>query len=154
MHDWHQWLKVGPVVIICFIALCGLMLPSKPAKKSAVQTRIEKSRQATAAKNKQIAKGKTAKVNVNSKSLQKKYGLTSNQLKAASELKVTAIGDSVMADASQDIQEIMPHAYVDAEVGRQGALRQPLLKILKPRAACKKRDFKSWNQRRDGFADD
>ena len=33
MHDWHQWLKVGPVVIICFIALCGLMLPSKPAKK-------------------------------------------------------------------------------------------------------------------------
>lgn len=138
MHDWHQWLKVGPVVIICFIALCGLMLPSKPAKKSAVQTRIEKSRQATAAKNKQIAKGKTAKVNVNSKSLQKKYGLTSNQLKAASELKVTAIGDSVMADASQDIQEIMPHAYVDAEVGRQGSATPAVIKNLKAKGQLQK----------------
>lgn len=138
MHDWHQWLKVGPVVIICFIALCGLMLPSKPAKKSAVQTRIEKSRQATAAKNKQITKGKTAKVNVNSKSLQKKYGLTSNQLKAASELKVTAIGDSVMADASQDIQEIMPHAYVDAEVGRQGSATPAVIKDLKAKGQLQK----------------
>lgn len=137
MHDWHQWLKVGPVVIICFIALCGLMLPSKP-KKSAVQTRIEKSRQATAAKNKQIAKGKAAKVNVNSKSLQKKYGLTSNQLKAASELKVTAIGDSVMADASQDIQEIMPHAYVDAEVGRQGSATPAVIKDLKAKGQLQK----------------
>ena len=138
MHDWYQWLKVGPVVIICFIALCGLMLPSKPAKKSAVQTRIEKSRQATAAKNKQIAKGKAAKVNVNSKSLQKKYGLTSNQLKAASELKVTAIGDSVMADASQDIQEIMPHAYVDAEVGRQGSATPAVIKDLKAKGQLQK----------------
>ncbi|MCI6053375.1 MAG: acyltransferase family protein [Limosilactobacillus mucosae] len=138
IHDWHRWLKVGPVVIICFIALCGLMLPSKPAKKSAVQTRIEKSRQATAAKNKQIAKGKTAKVNVNSKSLQKKYGLTSNQLKAASELKVTAIGDSVMADASQDIQEIMPHAYVDAEVGRQGSATPAVIKDLKAKGQLQK----------------
>lgn len=138
MRDWHQWLKVGPVVIICFIALCGLMLPSKPAKKSAVQTRIEKSRQATAAKNKQIAKGKTAKVNVNSKLLQKKYGLTSNQLKAASELKVTAIGDSVMADASQDIQEIMPHAYVDAEVGRQGSATPAVIKDLKAKGQLQK----------------
>lgn len=138
MHDWHQWLKVGPVVIICFIALCGLMMPSKPAKKSAVQTRIEKSRQATAAKNKQIAKGKTAKVNVNSKSLQKKYGLTSNHLKAASELKVTAIGDSVMADASQDIQEIMPHAYVDAEVGRQGSATPAVIKDLKAKRQLQK----------------
>ena len=138
MHDWHQWLKVGPVVIICFIALCGLMLPSKPAKKSAVQTRIEKSRQVTAAKNKQIAKGKAAKVNVNSKSLQKKYGLTSNQLKAASELKVTAIGDSVMADASQDIKEIMPHAYVDAEVGRQGSATPAVIKDLKAKGQLQK----------------
>jgi len=138
MHDWYQWLKVGPVVIICFIALCGLMLPSKPAKKSAVQTRIEKSRQATAAKNKQIAKGKAAKVNVNSKSLQKKYGLTSNQLKAASELKVTAIGDSVIADASQDIQEIMPHAYVDAEVGRQGSATPAVIKDLKAKGQLQK----------------
>mgnify|MGYP005795224395 FL=1 len=138
MRDWHQWLKVGPVVIVCFIALCGLMLPSKPAKKSAVQTRIEKSRQATAAKNKQIAKGKAAKVNVNSKSLQKKYGLTSRQLKAASELKVTAIGDSVMADASHDIQEIMPHAYVDAEVGRQGSAAPAVIKDLKAKGQLQK----------------
>ena len=138
MRDWRQWLKVGPVVIICFIALCGLMLPSKPAKKSAVQTRIEKSRQTTAAKNKQIAEGKTAKVNVDSKSLQKKYGLTSNQLKVASELKVTAIGDSVMADASQDIQEIMPHAYVDAEVGRQGSATPAVIKDLKAKGQLQK----------------
>ena len=138
MHDWRQWVKIGPGVIICFIALCGLMLPSRPIKKSAEQTRIEKSKQATAQKNQQITKGKTTKVNVNSKSLQKKYGLTSARLKAASQLKITAIGDSVMADASQDIQEIMPHAYVDAEVGRQGNATPGVIKDLKAKGQLQK----------------
>ena len=138
MHDWRQWFKIGPGVIICFIALCGLMLPSRPIKKNAEQTRIEKSKQATAQKNQQIAKGKTTKVNVNSKSLQKKYGLTSAQLKAASQLKITAIGDSVMADASRDIQEIMPHAYVDAEVGRQGNATPGVIKDLKAKGQLQK----------------
>nr|MCG4642318.1 acetyltransferase [Bifidobacterium bifidum] len=59
-------------------------------------------------------------------------------LKAASELKVTAIGDSVMADASQDIQEIMPHAYVDAEVGRQGSATPAVIKDLKAKGQLQK----------------
>lgn len=59
-----------------------------------------------------------------------------------------------MADASQDIQEIMPHAYVDAEVGRQGSATPAVIKDLKAKGQLQKRDFKSGNQWRDGFADD
>ena len=52
-------------------------------------------------------------------------------MKKASKLQVTAIGDSVMADASESIQQVMPHAYVEAKVGRQGSDAPAVIKDLK-----------------------
>ena len=37
-----------------------------------------------------------------------KYGLTEAQVKKAEELEITAFGDSVMLDATADLQEIFP----------------------------------------------
>lgn len=48
-----------------------------------------------------------------------KYGLTQVQLQQAQNLQVTAIGDSVMLDGKPVLQQLMPHAFVDAAVSRQ-----------------------------------
>ena len=44
---------------------------------------------------------------------------------------MTAVGDSVMADASDSLQQVMPHAYVEAKVGRQGSDAPAVIKDLK-----------------------
>ena len=130
-RGWKQWLVIVPSLLVFFVAVTGFTTPDRAPKTTAVQTRIKKSRHATAMRNKMIAEGKTPKVNANSKSLQKKYGLSKQELKKASKLQVTAIGDSVMADASESIQQVMPHAYVEAKVGRQGSDAPAVIKDLK-----------------------
>lgn len=130
-RGWKQWLVIIPSLLVFLVAVAGFTTPDRAPKTNAVQTRIKKSRHETALRNKMIAEGKTPKVNVNSKSLQKKYGLSKAELKRAAKLKVTAVGDSVMADASDSIQEVMPHAYVEAKVGRQGTDAPEVIKNLK-----------------------
>lgn len=130
-RGWKQWLAIAPALVVFFVAVAGFTTPDRAPKNTAVQTRIKKSRHATAVRNKLIAEGKTPQVNVNSKSLQKKYGLTKGELKRAAKLKVTAVGDSVMADASDSLQQVMPHAYVEAKVGRQGSDAPAVIKDLK-----------------------
>ena len=88
--------------------------------------------QAAEEHNKKIAKGdNVAEASGNTSKLQKQYDLTPAQIKAAQKLKVTAIGDSVMADAADSIQKLMPNAYVDAQVGRQGSATPDVIKQLK-----------------------
>lgn len=130
-RGWRQWLAIVPALLVFFIAVTGFTTPDRAPHKTAVQARITKSRHATAMRNKMIAEGKAPKLNVNSSSLQKKYGLTKSELKRAAQLKVTAVGDSVMADASESIQQVMPHAYVEAKVGRQGSDSPAVIKSLK-----------------------
>lgn len=48
-----------------------------------------------------------------------KYGFTQVQLQAAQNLQVTMVGDSVMLDAKPGLQQLMPHAFVDAAISRQ-----------------------------------
>ncbi|WP_251547350.1 acyltransferase family protein [Limosilactobacillus caecicola] len=130
-RGWKQWLAIIPALLVFFVAVAGFTTPDRAPKTTQVQTRIKQSRHATAARNKLIAEGKAPKIDVNSKSLQKKYGLSKKELKHASKLKVTAIGDSVMADASDSIQQVVPHAYVEAKVGRQGSDAPAVIKDLK-----------------------
>ncbi|OJG50936.1 acyltransferase [Enterococcus gallinarum] len=65
------------------------------------------------------------------KSVMEKYGLTEAQVKKAEELEITAFGDSVMLDATADLQEIFPKAVVDGDVGRQLYESPELIKALK-----------------------
>ena len=64
-------------------------------------------------------------------SVMEKYGLTEAQVKKAEELEITAFGDSVMLDATADLQEIFPKAVVDGDVGRQLYESPELIKALK-----------------------
>ncbi|MUO33829.1 acyltransferase family protein [Enterococcus gallinarum] len=64
-------------------------------------------------------------------SVMEKYGLTEDQVKKAEELEITAFGDSVMLDATADLQEIFPKAVVDGDVGRQLYESPELIKALK-----------------------
>lgn len=137
-RGWKQWLVIVPSLAVFFIAVTGFTTPDRAPKTTAVQSRIKHSRQATAARNKMIAEGKAPKTSSANSKLMKKYGLTADEVKDASKLKVTAVGDSVMADASENIQQIMPKAYVDAKVGRQGSDTPEVIKNLKSKGQLNK----------------
>lgn len=48
-----------------------------------------------------------------------KYGLTQVELQEAQRVGFTGIGDSVMLDGKPLLQQLFPHAYIDAAVSRQ-----------------------------------
>ena len=73
----------------------------------------------------------SSKATETEKSVMEKYGLTEAQVKKAEELEITAFGDSVMLDATADLQEIFPKAVVDGDVGRQLYESPELIKALK-----------------------
>ena len=123
-------IKMAFSVIALGIALFGLSQPDHQPAKTAVQVRIEHNHQLAAQHNKQLAEGKKTSTEKSGK-LEKKYNLTAQQVKALKNTKVTAIGDSVMADAANSIQELMPQAYVDAKVGRQGSEAPAVISQLK-----------------------
>ncbi|WP_295747556.1 acyltransferase family protein [uncultured Limosilactobacillus sp.] len=144
IRSWFQpgqfkvWLRVIPALLFCGMFAAALSAPEKAPQKNAVQRHIEQATTATANQNKRVAAGKTAKVKVSSKSLHRKYALSKGQLAPAKKLKVTVIGDSVMADASKNIQQVMPAAYVDAQVGRQGSQAPAIIKDLKKQGHLQK----------------
>ena len=123
-------IKMAFSVIALGIALFGLSQPDHKPAKPAVQARIERNHQLAAQHNKQLAEGKKTSTEKSGK-LEKEYNLTAQQVKALKNTKVTAIGDSVMADAANSIQELMPQAYVDAKVGRQGSEAPAVISQLK-----------------------
>jgi peptidoglycan/LPS O-acetylase OafA/YrhL len=73
----------------------------------------------------------TSKTTDAEQSVMEKYGLTEAQMKKAEDLEITAFGDSVMLDATADLQEIFPKAVVDGDVGRQLYESPELIKALK-----------------------
>lgn len=48
-----------------------------------------------------------------------KYGISQVDLQLAQKIRVTAIGDSVMAGSSQNLKRLMPNLIIDAAVSRQ-----------------------------------
>ncbi|MGM9891456.1 acyltransferase family protein [Limosilactobacillus sp.] len=128
--SWQGGIKMAFGVLALGIALFGFGQPDHQPAKTAVQARIERNHQAAAEHNKQLAEGKQASTGKPTK-LEKEYNLTNQQIKELKKTKITAIGDSVMADAANSIQELMPQAYVDAKVGRQGSEAPAVIDQLK-----------------------
>lgn len=60
-----------------------------------------------------------AKLSPEQQQVKDTFRLSDTQVKKASELEVTAFGDSVILDATADLQQVFPKAIVDADVGRQ-----------------------------------
>lgn len=54
-------------------------------------------------------------------------GVTEKERATAQEMPVTAIGDSVLSDASVDLQKVFPLMLVDAKVGRQAYDSAPII---------------------------
>lgn len=131
------WLAIVPAVAVFLTATYGFCQPDHAPKANVVQTHIKTNAKRMAKHNRAVAKGQAA-VNVNAKSVAKKYSLNSAQVAKAKKLEVTAVGDSVMADASDSLQQVMPHAFVDAQVGRQGDATPAVIKSLKAKGQLKK----------------
>ncbi|MBB1063278.1 acyltransferase family protein [Limosilactobacillus fastidiosus] len=129
-NNWRQASLAIVALLVVGTTVYGLCQPNVQPKKTDLQKRIEKNDQLTEQHNKQLSKGKnikTAKIST----IQKKYQLSKTEIERAQKLKVTAVGDSVMLDASDSLQQLMPHAYVDAKVGRQGSQTPKILSQLK-----------------------
>lgn len=135
--EWQTWLKLIIGIVVFVIALVGFCQPNRAPQKTAVQQQIESNHKAAEQHNKEIAKGKKVKQG-NTDELKKQYALTPKEVKAAQKLEVTAVGDSVMADAASSIQKLMPNAYVDAKVGRQGSEAPAVIEQLKANGNLKK----------------
>lgn len=118
---WRRWLGSGVVLLFVGTFTVGMVMKPQPPKPNQLQTEITKNTKQVKAHNDAIAKGQPVPNTSGKKqSLQKKYGLSKRQLAQARHLKVTALGDSVLADGAPDLQEVLPNAYVNAQVGRQG----------------------------------
>ncbi len=127
---WLAWLMTVLTVGVTATAVTGLCLPDWTPKPTAVQKKIEHNADKTKNHNQQLAKGKDVKT-ADVSTIQKQFTLSKREARQARTLQVTAVGDSVMEDAADSIQKIMPHAYVDAQVGRQGTATPAVLKKLK-----------------------
>ncbi|KRL63547.1 acyltransferase family protein [Lactobacillus psittaci] len=120
--------------VIAFIKSPQIKAPD-PNKSQLAQT-IKKNRQKQVRDNKKLAaefkKGKTsestAKAEAEAKKAAKtkpvnrefeKYDISQVDLQLAQKVRVTAVGDSVMAGASDALKQLMPHALIDAAVSRQ-----------------------------------
>jgi Ca2+/Na+ antiporter len=119
---------IGYVIsVITLVALVGIII-SPVNGKSPDQKALEESIATNKAKNEQHQKevekaeseNKPAVVEIDPEAtLSKRYDLTKQQLNAASKMKITAFGDSVMLASSDDLNEVFPYMMIDADVGRQ-----------------------------------
>ncbi|MFV0560701.1 MAG: acyltransferase family protein [Enterococcus sp.] len=113
---------VIPGTLVLCIALVGFFI----APKNAV-TADQKQLQEQIAANKKMAEKTKQKststdettTQPDSEELTSKYNLSENQVDKAQEMKLTAVGDSVILDAASDLQELYPNAVIDGEIGRQ-----------------------------------
>ncbi|KRM13552.1 acyltransferase family protein [Paucilactobacillus suebicus] len=118
---WKAWTGTLVVSVLTILFIVGMVIKPQPPKPNQVQSEIDKSSKQVKEHNAALQKGQPVPNPSGKKqSLTKKYGLTKSQVAKAKQLKVSAIGDSVMADSAADLQEVMPKAYVNAQVGRQG----------------------------------
>lgn len=136
-----RWLMVIPGLII-LLAVTGVIIePAQGAtsKESALEKTIEANNKKVDSQNKKIAQNKdnakssSSTASSSSSETAKKAAtldLTQNELAKAKSMQITAIGDSVLADASSTLQEIFPNMYVDAKVGRQVREVIPVIQSL------------------------
>ncbi|USS88041.1 acetyltransferase [Fructilactobacillus hinvesii] len=87
---------------------------------------------------KQIKSGKKVKRNSADEEKIEKDGLTKQQLKQAQQLSGSAVGDSVMLAGRDDLQNIFPQLYIDAQVSRQADAAVASLKTMQSKGVLGK----------------
>lgn len=141
-------LWVIPVVLLIGISTYGSAIaPTKDAKNVLQENILQNQTSASVQNKKALAKQKQAqKVADNKRRMKKllnkklthkqyviakKYGLTKREFLTVHQQPLTAIGDSILADNSKDLQTVFHQAYVSAAVGRQIWQAGDVLKSLK-----------------------
>lgn len=141
-------LWLAPAVILVGVCLYGSAIAPTKAGRNVLQESILKNQSSANVHNKQaLAKQRKArkiaaskkrmkhllnkKLTIKQYKIAKKYQLTKQQYLTVSHQPLTAIGDSIMADNSHDLQTVFKQAYVSAKVGRQIWQAGDVLKELK-----------------------
>ena len=130
---WYMLIP-GLIVLLAVVgATTGTTSGSEAKKDTTLEKTIKENNKKVAKQNKNIA-AKTSSSEHSSSSADtntaKQFDLTENEIAKAKQLQITAVGDSVLADASTTLQEIFPNMYVDAKVGRQVREAIPVLQSL------------------------
>ncbi|MFD1125641.1 acyltransferase family protein [Lentilactobacillus raoultii] len=137
-----------PALALIGICLYGSAIAPTKEQKSALQENILKNQSRASVHNKAaLAKQKKAKKLAENKRkmrallnkkltrrqylIAKKYHLNKQQYLIAAHQPLTAVGDSIMADNSHDLQTVFKQAYVSAKVGRQVWQAGDVLRSLK-----------------------
>lgn len=100
------------------------------SKALAAQKKARLKKKQRAAELEKIKKEKSIKLTAAEEKIKTKYNLQPSEVKIAKKMSITGIGDSVMADTSNDMQEVFPTAYISAKVGRQVYQASSLLKQM------------------------
>ena len=129
-ENYRPWFKLAPAIIVVIIAIVGIVQSPAQKPNTALQKRIEQNEKALKAHNAKVKAGQ-ATTKVGSSEIARKYGLSNDQVAATKKLKVTAVGDSVLADGSSNLQEIIPNIYISAKVGRQAYQAPAIVSSLK-----------------------
>ena len=113
---WRTWTKRGQAALVLVILGLILASPASPRDQELLQQRIL-AQQARLAKEQLAAAN--AKVSTPLKTVAQKYGAQPVVAEKASQMRVVAIGDSVMVAASSGLQEMFPKIQISATVGEQ-----------------------------------
>ncbi len=154
-----QWRQQLPLVVTSAVMVLALAVtsvgfaqatPRKQPPTDAVAKHIKSAGKKAAKKNREIADQKAAfnasssaesrtnaeaskQLSATQKRLATAYGLSPATMLAASQTSLTAVGDSVLVDNADSLQQVFGHAYVDAKVGRQVWEAPAVIRSLKKR---------------------
>ena len=128
LHVIHQFLfggqwktrrkqvQAGVVVLLLAILAVIVTSPPSPRDQEILQRRIMAQQKVLQEKQRKEA---NAKVAMPLKTLAKKYQVQPIEAERARQLKLLAVGDSVMVAASTNLAEMFPHMSINAVVGEQ-----------------------------------
>ncbi|KRL57088.1 acyltransferase family protein [Furfurilactobacillus rossiae] len=153
---WRQYprevITSAVLVLASLITMVGYAqaTPRKKPPVDAVTKHIKAAGKQTAKKNREVAAQKgafdasekaTAQTNqkankqlsAQQKKLAKAFDLQPATMLSAQHISLTAVGDSVLVDNADSLQQVFGHAYVDAKVGRQVWEAPSVIQSLKKR---------------------
>lgn len=124
--------KLFLMTSVSVIALVGIVCAKKlePKKDTRLQTQIAQNTKIVQKNNAKILHEKTVAAPPKKQPPVNEHGLTAKQSQQAQQMKLTALGDSVLADTGIQLQQIFTQMYVDAKVGRQVKDVVPILQSL------------------------
>ncbi|MDO4912191.1 MAG: acyltransferase family protein [Lactobacillus sp.] len=120
----YQYVIYLVAIVITLTGLSGMVnsVSIKPVNYN--KTKMAKQIKRNEAKQKEFRKQQEEKVKSKKRLAKRKikpfgYGITKEEQLKISNMRVLAIGDSVMAAASDQLQRVIPHGLIDAAVSRQ-----------------------------------